>query len=77
MTPFRPGRRPFLHAATVISEPPRHCVVVEDSPAGVEAARAAGMRVIGCCALSPAALLSEADALGTTMTGLPAAIAAL
>ena len=51
--------------------------MVEDSPAGVEAAKAAGMRVIGYCALTPAELLGEADALITRMTDLPAVIAAL
>ena len=34
------------------------------------------MRVIGYCALTPAELLGEADALVTRMTDLPVAIAA-
>jgi HAD superfamily hydrolase (TIGR01509 family) len=67
----------FLHAAAALTAAPRHCVVVEDSPAGVEAAKAAGMRVIGYCALTPAGLLNEADALVSRMTDLPAAVAAL
>jgi HAD superfamily hydrolase (TIGR01509 family) len=73
----KPAPDLFLHAAARLSTPPQRCVVVEDSPAGVEAAKAAGMRVIGYCALTPAGLLSEADALITHMTDLPAAIAAL
>ena len=36
----------FLHAATQMAVKPRGCVVVEDSRPGVEAARAAGMRVL-------------------------------
>jgi HAD superfamily hydrolase (TIGR01509 family) len=37
----------FLAAAGRLSVPPARCLVIEDSPAGVEAARRAGMRVIG------------------------------
>lgn len=37
----------FLHAASRMEVEPGACVVVEDSPAGVAAARAAGMRAIG------------------------------
>lgn len=36
----------FLHAALSMGVPPSDCVVVEDSPPGVTAARAAGMRVL-------------------------------
>ena len=73
----KPAPDLFLHAAASLTAPPRLCVVVEDSPAGVEAAKAAGMRVIGYCALTPAELLGGADALVTRMADLPAAIAAL
>lgn len=37
----------FLTAAARLNVPPSHCIVVEDAPAGVEAARRAGMRSIG------------------------------
>jgi len=36
----------FLYAARQMGRQPEQCVVVEDSPAGLDAARAAGMRVI-------------------------------
>lgn len=36
----------FLHAAQAMGHPPEACVVVEDSVAGVTAARAAGMRAL-------------------------------
>lgn len=37
----------FLLAAERMAVPPARCVVVEDAPAGIEAARRAGMRTIG------------------------------
>ncbi len=43
------------------------CVVVEDSPFGVTAARAAGMRVLGYAATTPPDELAEADAVFTAM----------
>ena len=73
----KPAPDLFRHAAAQLDTPPQHCVVVEDSPAGIEAAKSADMRVIGYCALTPAELLSAADTLITDMTDLPAAITAL
>lgn len=72
----KPAPDLFLHAAARLTTSPWRCVVVEDSPAGVAAAKTAGMRVIGYCALTPAELLSDADALVAQMADLPAAIAA-
>lgn len=43
----KPDPEIYLTAASRLSVPPRACVVFEDSLVGVEAARRAGMRVIG------------------------------
>jgi pseudouridine-5'-monophosphatase len=42
----KPAPDIFLVAAEAMGANPRDCLVVEDAPAGVQAARAAGMRVI-------------------------------
>lgn len=43
----KPSPDLFLHAAAQLGVDPTHCLVIEDSPHGVSAAIAAGMRVIG------------------------------
>lgn len=43
----KPAPDLFLHAAGTLGHAPERCLVIEDSPHGVEAARAAGMDVIG------------------------------
>jgi beta-phosphoglucomutase-like phosphatase (HAD superfamily) len=43
----KPDPEVFLVAAARVSTPPARCVVIEDAPAGIEAARLAGMRTIG------------------------------
>src|SRR5258708_36803838 len=37
----------YLRAAALLGVSPRKCIVFEDSPAGVEAGRSAGMRGVG------------------------------
>jgi HAD superfamily hydrolase (TIGR01509 family) len=46
----KPAPDLFLHAASSMATPPGRCVVVEDSPFGVIAARAAGMWALGYAA---------------------------
>ena len=43
----KPDPQVFLKAAELLGVAPAACVVVEDAPAGVEAGKRAGMRVIG------------------------------
>jgi beta-phosphoglucomutase len=43
----KPDPEVFLIAAAKLGVPPGQCVVVEDAPAGIEAAKRAGMRSIG------------------------------
>ncbi|WP_069462358.1 HAD family hydrolase [Actinacidiphila rubida] len=67
----KPAPDLFLHAASVMGVAPERCVVVEDSPLGVRAARAAGMDVLGFTAMTPAEKLAGASALFGSMAELP------
>ena len=62
----KPAPDLFLHVAKVMGVEPRDCLVIEDSPAGVEAARRANMAVIGFVGGSHADSLS----LRATLTAL-------
>lgn len=67
----KPAPDLFLHAAGSTGIDPDRCVVVEDSPLGVEAAGAAGMYVIGFAAMTPADRLAAADVVVDEMGALP------
>ena len=65
----------FLHAADRMGAAVADCVVVEDSPAGVAAARAAGMRAIGLVGPLGAQPLLDAGAEPiNSMADFPAAL---
>ncbi|MHB9859940.1 HAD family hydrolase [Streptomyces sp. YIM S03343] len=49
----KPAPDLFLHAAERMGVPPERCVVVEDSPLGVRAGVAAGMKVLGFTNMTP------------------------
>jgi HAD superfamily hydrolase (TIGR01509 family) len=55
----KPSPDLFLFAARAMGAAPEHCLVIEDSVAGVAAARAAGMRVFGFVGASHFSRLDE------------------
>ncbi len=57
----KPAPDLFLYAARQLGAPPDRCLVIEDSPRGIEAARRAGMPVIGLATTHERELLTEAD----------------
>lgn len=68
VTRGKPDPQIFLEAARRVATPPARCIVVEDAAAGIEAARAAGMRSIG---VSRTAKLN-ADVFVESLADLPA-----
>lgn len=74
----KPAPDLFLHAARCMGAAPRYTTVVEDTPTGISAAKAAGMRAIGFAAMTPRARLAAAgaDALADSMSELQALLAA-
>ncbi len=63
----KPAPDPYLRAAELLGVDPRQCLVLEDAPAGVSAARAAGATVLGVLSTHDAAQLAEADHLVATL----------
>ena len=63
VTRGKPAPDIFLKAAERMGLPPGKCIVFEDAPAGVEAARAAGMRVVGLLTTHDPHILKRADLL--------------
>ncbi|MFI6039670.1 HAD family hydrolase [Streptomyces sp. NPDC051315] len=63
----KPAPDLFLYAAERMGVAPERCVVVEDSPLGVQAAVAAGMDVYGFTAMTPAEKLAGATRLFSDM----------
>ncbi|MGW6976387.1 HAD-IA family hydrolase [Streptomyces sp. NPDC054952] len=58
----KPSPDGYLAAAEQLGVDPRRCVVVEDSPAGIQAGRAAGCTVYAVTTTHGVELLAEADA---------------
>lgn len=65
----KPAPDLFLYVADAMGTPPERCLVIEDSPAGIVAAKAAGMRVFaftGGGHIGPSGLGAEIEALAPT-----------
>jgi HAD superfamily hydrolase (TIGR01509 family) len=58
----KPDPQIFLVAAARGGVAPRHAVVFEDAPVGIQAAKAAGMRAVGVTTTHPAPALRDAGA---------------
>jgi len=57
----KPHPEPYLKGAQLLGVNPAECLVIEDAPAGIQSAHAAGMKAIGLTSTYPASALSEAD----------------
>jgi sugar-phosphatase len=66
----KPDPEGYLTAASRLGYSPDDCLVIEDAPAGIESARAAGMRVIAITTTFGRESLKGADAVVETLTDL-------
>lgn len=63
VTAGKPDPAPYLRGAGLLGVPAGECLVIEDAPAGIQSAHAAGMKVIGLTSTFSGQALSEADAV--------------
>lgn len=81
----KPAPDLFLHAARSMGVAPERCIVIEDSPAGIAAARSAGMQVaaftggshVAPAGLAPVIAGLQPDAVFANMRELPSVLALL
>jgi mannitol-1-/sugar-/sorbitol-6-phosphatase len=66
----KPHPEGYLTAAARLGVDPRRCIVVEDTPPGIEAAHAAGMRVIAVASTYEPSALGAADAVMPALSRL-------
>lgn len=66
----KPHPEGYLTAASQLGMDAVDCIVIEDTPPGIEAARSAAMRVIALATTYPAARLMRADAVVSRLSGL-------
>jgi sugar-phosphatase len=57
----KPAPDGYLLAASRLHVSPTQCVVIEDAPAGIQAGKSAGMKVIAVASTLPPEILSQAD----------------
>jgi mannitol-1-/sugar-/sorbitol-6-phosphatase len=70
VTQGKPAPEGYLLAAQRLGRQPDACVVVEDAPAGIEAGRAAGMRVIGVATTYPGQQLAGCVGVVTDLSAI-------
>lgn len=64
----KPDPAPYLAGAERLGLPPEQCLVIEDAPAGVASAIAAGMRCLAVDRVGHPELLAQADRVVTAIT---------
>ena len=70
----KPSPEPYLKGAALLGFAPADCLVIEDTPAGIQAGKAAGMRVIALKPTYPATALTAADAVLESLVGVKASL---
>jgi len=70
----KPNPEPYLKGAKALNMDPAECLVIEDAPAGISAAHAAGMKVIALTTTYPASALQQADAIIPALADITARV---
>ena len=70
----KPDPEGYLAAAAELRERPAHCIVVEDAPAGIEAAKRGGMRCIGLLTTHRAEAVASATVIARDTTAISARV---
>jgi len=70
ITRGKPDPEGYLKAAARLGFSAADCIVIEDAPAGIESAQAAGMRSIAIAATYPAERLRAADVVVARLADL-------
>ena len=68
----KPHPEPYLKGAALLGFGPEECIVFEDTPAGIGAARKAGMRAVALTTTYDPAELAQADAIIETCADVKA-----
>jgi mannitol-1-/sugar-/sorbitol-6-phosphatase len=63
VTHGKPHPEPYLKGAELLGFSPPECLVIEDAPAGIQSARAAGTKIVGLMSTYRAEALRQADAV--------------
>jgi mannitol-1-/sugar-/sorbitol-6-phosphatase len=66
----KPDPEGYLRAAGLLGADPARCLVIEDAPAGIAAARAAGARVVAVATTHDPHALAEADLVVASLADL-------
>jgi sugar-phosphatase len=68
----KPEPGPYLKGAELLGLRVGDCLVIEDAPAGIQSAHAAGMRAVALTTTYPAAQLRQADAIARDLSAIRA-----
>ena len=66
----KPSPEPYLMGAALLGVVPTDCLAIEDTPAGVQSARSAGMQVVALSTTYPAHELKAADAIVDSLAAI-------
>ncbi|MCA9003173.1 MAG: HAD family phosphatase, partial [Planctomycetes bacterium] len=72
VTHGKPHPEVFLKAAASVGAPPKRCIVIEDAPGGIQAAKAGGMFALAVTTSHPRTMFPHADRIVDSLAELTA-----